>query len=109
MVYFPHSSPTPTLRPIPDSSPAQPSQRDTNAARAGAGVVPAMQPRHEFLHGPRAVALRGRQGAHECLDLVGQGGVALDAAVSQPLALCSADVPVTGLLTAPRPFALEAI
>jgi len=40
-----------------------------------------MQPRHEFLHGPRAVALCGRQGAHEGFDLVGQWDVALDAAI----------------------------
>jgi hypothetical protein len=50
-----------------------------------------MQPRHKFFHGPRAVALYGRQGAHEGLDLVGQWGVALDATVPQALALCGAD------------------
>ena len=50
-----------------------------------------MQSRHEFLHGPRAVALCGRQGAHEGLNLVGQGRIALDATVAQALALCGPD------------------
>jgi hypothetical protein len=50
-----------------------------------------MQPRHEFVHGPRAVALCWRQGAHEGLDLVVQRGVGLDATVTQALALCGAD------------------
>ena len=84
------SSPT-ILRPVPDSCPPQTSQGDTDLARAGAGVVPAMQPRHEFVHGPRPVALCGRQGAHEGFDLVGEWGIALDACVTQALALCGPD------------------
>ncbi|HAB38163.1 MAG TPA: hypothetical protein DCE52_09255, partial [Rhodobacteraceae bacterium] len=91
MSFPPYPSTIPTLGPVPETSPSQTSQGDTHLTCAGAGVVPSMQPRHEFVHGPQAVALCGRQGAHEGLDLLGQGGVALDASVTQALALCSPD------------------